>query len=77
MLEGNIVLFKAAYGLIKITSKDILEAKTIENIQNIFENKIINYDNTAKLIYFLGFKIYDDFNNDVLNKYRNIYYHKL
>ena len=72
MLEGNIVLFKAAYGLIKIISKDILEAKTIENIQNIFENKIQKYDNTAKLIYFLVFKIYDDFNDDVFNKYRKI-----
>ena len=72
MLEGNIILFKAAYGLIKIISKDILEAKTIENIQNIFENKIQKYDNTAKLIYFLVFKIYDDFNDDVFNKYRKI-----
>ena len=70
LLEGSIVFFKAAYGLIKIMSKDILEAKTIENIQNIFENKIINYDNTAKLIYFLVFKIYDNFNIDILNKYR-------
>ena len=46
-------------------------------IRNVFEKTIINYENIDKLIYFLGFKIYDDFNNDVINKYRNIYYHKL
>ena len=57
--------------------KRYFRSKTTENIQNIFEKKIINSDNIDKLIYFLGFKIYDDFNNDVINKYRNIYYHEL
>jgi hypothetical protein len=56
ILEGDIILFKAVYGIIKIISKDILETNEIEEIYNIFQKKIYQYDNTVKLIYFLIFK---------------------
>ena len=72
LLEGNIAFFKAAYGLIKIISKELLEANSIDKIQYIFEKKIMEYDNTAKLIYFLIFKRYDDFDNNVISLNRKI-----
>ena len=72
LLEGNITFFKAAYGLIKIISKELLEANSIDKIQYIFEKKIMEYDNTAKLIYFLIFKRYDDFDNNVISLNRKI-----
>ena len=72
LLEGNIAFFKAAYGLIKIVSKEVLEANSIDKIQYIFDKKIMEYDNTAKLIYFLIFKRYDDFDNNVISLNRKI-----
>jgi hypothetical protein len=72
LLEGNIAFFKAAYGLIKIISKELMEANSMDKIQYIFEKKIMEYDNTAKLIYFLIFKRYDDFDNNVISLNRKI-----
>ena len=57
--------------------KRFFRSKNNWKYSKYFWKKIINYESIDKLIYFLGFKIYDDFNNDVINKYRNIYYHKL
>ena len=71
ILEGDIILFKAVYGIIKIISKDILETNEIEEIYNIFQKKIYQYDNTVKLIYFLIFKKYD-FDHEEINNYRKI-----
>ena len=58
LLEGNIVIFKAIYGLMKMISKDIFNVKRFENLQNFFKNVIPTYENNGKLIYFLCIKSY-------------------
>ena len=45
LLEGNIILFKAAFALMKMLSKDLLSIKKFEEIQNIIYNVLPNYIN--------------------------------
>jgi hypothetical protein len=74
LLEGNIILFKAAFALMKMLSKDLLSIKKFEEIQNIIYNVLPNYINTGKLLYYLSVKEYN-FNHKYI-KLRRIYLEK-
>ncbi len=69
LLEGNIVIFKVIYGLMKMISKDIFQITQFENLQNFFRNVIPTYENSGKLIYFLCIKNYS-FNHLYIKKRR-------
>ena len=59
LLEGNIILFKAAFALMKMLSKDLFLVKKFEQIQNVIYNVLPNYINTGKLLYYLCIKQYN------------------
>ena len=69
-LEGTVILYKATFGLFRIISKDILKINTIEEAQDFFENKLNNYHDIDKLVYYLIVKKYD-FDMDMIKKNRN------
>ena len=71
LLEGNIILFKAAFALMKMLSKDLFLVKKFEQIQNVIYNVLPNYINTGKLLYYLCIKQYN-FNHKYIKK-RRIY----
>ena len=69
-LEGTVILYKATFGLFRIISKDILTINTIEEAQDFFENKVNNYHDIDKLVYYLIVKKYD-FDMDMIKENRN------
>ncbi len=76
-LEGNLILFKAAISLLKITTNEIIKNVSIEKIIKLLDSKFFFEENDEKnykkLIFFLIIKKYD-FNIDLINNKRNIYY---
>ena len=74
LLEGNIIIFKAAFALMKMLSKDLLLIKKFEHIQNVLFNVLPKYINTGKLLYYLSVKQYN-FNHKYIKK-RRIYLEK-
>lgn len=69
MLEGNIVLFKASIAILKLALKDILQAKTFGEVQNIFLNKLQSKNDVKYLLYYLLIKRFN-FNINTINKNR-------
>jgi len=76
-LEGNLILFKAAISLLKITTNEIIKNVSMEKIIKLLDSKFFFEENDEKnykkLIFFLIIKKYD-FNIDLINNKRNIYY---
>ena len=76
-LEGNLILFKAAISLIKITTNEIIQNISLEKIIKLLDSKIFFEDNDEKnykkLLFFLIIKKYE-FNMDLINNKRSIYY---
>ena len=75
-LEGTVILFKSTFGLFRIISKDILKINSIEEAQDYFENKIDNYKDIDKLVYYLIVKRYD-FDMDMIKENRNNLFPKI
>jgi hypothetical protein len=71
-LDGSIVLFKAAIGILKSIKKEIMKETCIEKIQNIIEIEANNFLDSSTLIYYLLLRRYE-FKIDYINKNRNIY----
>lgn len=52
-LQGNIVIFKAALGLLKMLTGEIKKQSSIETIMNVFDENSIFYKSRKRLIYYL------------------------
>ena len=61
-VQGRIVLFKAALGILRILKADILKLTDIDEMLSFIKNKLENFDNNVKLRYYLTEK---KFNFDI------------
>lgn len=69
LLQGNIVMFKACLGLLKILTNEIIKQTSIETMMNIFDDNSVSLKSRKKLIYYLLVFRYDlDIN--FINHYR-------
>lgn len=59
LLEGPIVLFKAAFGVFQIISKDIMALRSMEDAQTFFEKRIEEYECNDKMVFYLIIKKFD------------------
>ena len=78
-LDGDIILFKACIGLLRVMTNDILKTKQVEKIMSIFQSD--NYfdsilDLDIKMDYFLLIKRYS-FDKDLIIQYRELIFPKV
>ena len=73
LLEGNIIIFKTIYAMIIILEKHLKVHRTLDELNNVFNNIPLNLHNRAKLAYYLIGKKFN-FNMDIIKKYRSILY---
>jgi hypothetical protein len=59
LLEGPIVLFKAAFGLFQIISKDVITLRSLEDAQMFFEKRIEEFECNDKMVFYLIIKKFD------------------
>ena len=59
LLEGPIVLFKAAFGVFQIISKDIMTLRSLEDAQMFFEKRIEEFECNDKMVFYLIIKKFD------------------
>lgn len=70
LLEGNIVLFKALYGMMTILEPYIItKCKTFDELNHLFNNGLLVKQKREKLAYYLIAKKYN-FNMDMIKQYR-------
>ena len=70
LLEGNIVLFKALYGMMTILEPYIItKCKTFDELNQLLNNGLLIKQNREKLAYYLIGKKYN-FNMDMIKQYR-------
>ena len=69
LLEGNLVIFKASYALIRMMQKYIMECKNFDELNNVFQNCPPNLKVRGKLAYYLISKKFN-FNLDKIKEYR-------
>jgi hypothetical protein len=71
ILEGNVIMFKAALGLLIIMQKDILAKADMEDLNNVFDSaRYLNDYN--RLIYYLCLYRFE-FDYDILSKQRELF----
>ncbi len=58
-LNGDIILFKAALGIIRLLKNDILKVKSTEELTLLFEHKIKEMKDPSFMIYFLLLRKFD------------------
>lgn len=68
MLEGNIVLFKATIGILKILKNSILSKSSLEDINYIFDEETRHLNDHSVLVYYL---ILQKFEFDIEFIYKN------
>ena len=69
LLEGNIVVFKASYAMIKMLEPYILKCKNVDELNLYFNNGPLKKTNREKLAFYLIGKKYN-FNMDMIKLYR-------
>lgn len=69
LLEGHIVLFKAAIGLLKIKSKEITSTFSLEGLMKMFDEKFEHVNSVNRLKYYLIIKRFD-FDMDLIDNNR-------
>lgn len=70
LLEGNIIIFKAIYAMMIILEKHLQVNRTLDQLNNVFNNIPLGLSNRAKLAYYLIGKKFN-FNMEIIKKYRN------
>jgi predicted DNA-binding protein YlxM (UPF0122 family) len=71
-LEGNIVMFKGALGLLKIIKKSVLSKDSLEDINEAFDEGTKHLNDRKTLIYYLVVRKFE-FDLDFICKNRNIF----
>ena len=69
LLEGNLIIFKASYALIRMMQKYIMECKNFDDLNNVFQNCPPSLKIRGKLAYYLISKKFN-FNIDKIKEYR-------
>ena len=69
LLEGHIVLFKAAIGILKIMSKEITTTFSLEALMKMFDEKFEHVNSVKRLKYYLIIKRFD-FDMDLIDNNR-------
>ena len=69
LLEGNIVTFKAAYGIIHMLQESIMRCKNFDDLNNVFQSTTRTLKIRGKLAYYLISKKFY-FNMDKIKNYR-------
>jgi hypothetical protein len=69
LLEGNIVIFKALYAIIRMMENRIMECKNYDDLNNVFHNYPPTLKVRGKLAYYLISKKFY-FNMDKIKNYR-------
>jgi hypothetical protein len=68
-IDGSIIIFKSALAILKILKKSILTKRTLEDINEIFDDGTRHINDTKTLIYYLIVKLFE-FDNNFINKHR-------
>ena len=76
LLEGHIVLFKAAIALLKIIEKDVLSSESIDTIMHTFDTKCESITCCKALRYYLLIKRYD-FDTALIKNNRELIFPKV
>ncbi len=71
LLEGNIIIFKTIYAMIILLENDIAKSKSYEQLNNVFNEVPLGFNERGKLAYYLISKKFN-FNLDMIKKYRRI-----
>ena len=69
LLEGNLVMFKATYALIRMMYKFIMECKNFDDLNSVFQNVPPTLKIRGKLAYYLISKKFN-FNIDIIKECR-------
>ena len=69
LLEGNLVMFKATYALIRMMYKFIMECKNFDDLNSVFQNVPPTLKIRGKLAYYLLSKKFN-FNIDIIKECR-------
>ncbi len=69
LLEGNIIIFKTIYAMIILLENDIAKSKSYEQLNNVFNEVPLGFNERGKLAYYLISKKFN-FNMDMIKKYR-------
>lgn len=76
LLEGHIVLFKAAVGFLKIMSKEITNIYSLEAIMKLFDEQFEQMNAIKKMKYYLIVKRFD-FDMDMIDNNRSLFFPKV
>lgn len=72
MLEGNLILFKAALGVLKIIKNSVLAKETMEDINHVFDYETKHLNDHYTLIYYIVFRKFD-FDYDLICRHRKLF----
>ena len=76
LLEGPVVLFKAAFGLFQIISKDVITLRSLEDAQMFFEKRIEEFECNDKMVFYLIIKKFD-FDMETITRERDKMFPKI
>ena len=68
-VDGNIVIFRAAIGILTLMKEEILALDTMEDMSDFFESKIVEFNNVEKLMKIL-LESKDTFDMEIITKGR-------
>lgn len=71
-LEGNIVMFKAAIGVLKILTNDLVAATDMEEVNMVLDERTKNLNDNYTLIYYLILRRFD-FDSSSIQKNRRFF----
>lgn len=75
-LEGTIILFKAALGILKILKNDLMEIYSIEELNDYLEKREFSFHDISEIVYFLLLRRFE-FDNSLINKLRKSHEKKI
>lgn len=75
-LEGTIILFKAALGILKVLKKELMELDSIEELTEFIDNRQFSFHDVSEIVYFLLLRRFE-FDNHFINKLRKTHEKKI
>ena len=75
-LEGTIILFKAALGILKIMKKDLMQIDNVEELNEYLEKREFSFHDISEVVYFLLLRRFE-FDNALINRLRKTHEKKV
>jgi len=75
-LEGTIILFKAALGILKIMKKDLMQLDNLEELNEYLEKREFSFHDISEVVYFLLLRRFE-FDNSLINRLRKSHEKKI